>query len=77
MYITPIVYPISSLSNKAKAIIMLNPMAPIVNNFKYAFLGCGQMEWGYWGISAIVTIIVLFIGLVIFNKVEKTFMDTV
>lgn len=77
MYITPIVYPISSLSPRTKALIMLNPMAPIVNNFKYAFLGCGQMEWGYWGLSAIVTLIVLFIGLVIFNRVEKTFMDTV
>ena len=77
MYITPIVYPISTLSEKGKALIMLNPMAPVVNNFKYAFLGCGQMEWGYWGLSTIVTLIVLFIGLVIFNRVEKTFMDTV
>ena len=77
MYITPIVYPVSTLSEKAKSLIMLNPMAPIINNFKYAFLGCGQMEWGYWGISAIVTLVVLFIGLVIFNRVEKTFMDTV
>ena len=77
MYITPIVYPVSALSDKAKSLIMLNPMAPIVNNFKYAFLGCGKMEWGYWGLSALVTAIVLFIGLVIFNRVEKTFMDTV
>ena len=77
MYITPIVYPVSTLSEKAKALIMLNPMAPVINNFKYAFLGCGKMEWGYWGISAIVTFIVLFIGIVIFNRVEKTFMDTV
>ena len=77
MYITPIVYPVSTLSDKAKSLIMLNPMAPVINNFKYAFLGCGQMEWGYWGLSAIVTIIVLFIGLIIFNRVEKTFMDTV
>jgi lipopolysaccharide transport system permease protein len=77
MYITPIVYPISSVSDRMKSIIMLNPMAPIINNFKYAFLGCGQMEWGYWGISAIVTAVVLFIGIIIFNRVEKTFMDTV
>lgn len=77
MYITPIVYPISTLSEHARKIIMLNPMAPIVCNFKYAFLGCGQMEWGYWGISAIVTAVVLFAGLILFNKVEKTFMDTV
>ncbi len=77
MYITPIVYPISTLSEKAKALIMLNPMAPVVNNFKYAFLGCGQMEWGYWFVSAIVTLIVLIAGIMLFNKVEKTFMDTV
>lgn len=77
MYITPIVYPISTLSEKMKALIMLNPMAPVICNFKYALLGCGQMEWGAWGISAIVTVIVLFVGVVIFNRVEKTFMDTV
>lgn len=77
MYITPIVYPISTLSDKMKSIIMLNPMAPVVCNFKYALLGSGQMEWGYWAISAVVTIIVLFVGIVIFNRVEKTFMDTV
>ena len=77
MYITPIVYPISALSDKAKSLIMLNPMAPVINNFKYAFLGCGQMEWGYWALSAVVTLIVLFVGIVIFNRVDKTFMDTV
>ncbi len=77
MYITPIVYPVSTLTEKTKTLIMLNPMAPVINNFRYAFLGCGQMEWGYWGISAVVTAIVLFVGIVIFNRVEKTFMDTV
>ena len=77
MYITPIVYPVSTLSVKMKSMIMLNPMAPIVNNFKYALLGCGQMEWNYWVISGIVTIFVLILGVLLFNKVEKTFMDTV
>lgn len=77
MYITPIVYPISELTGKMKTLAMLNPMAPIVNNFRYAFLGSGQMEWGYLGISAVVTAAVLLFGIVIFNHVEKTFMDTV
>lgn len=77
MYITPIVYPISALSGKFKSVIMLNPMAPVVNNFKYALLGCGQMEWDYWGISAIITLIVLLLGVILFNRIEKTFMDTV
>ena len=77
MYITPIVYPVSTLSQNTKAIIMLNPMAPVVNNFKFAFLGCGQMEWGYWIISAIITLFVLVLGILLFNRVEKNFMDTV
>ncbi len=77
MYITPIVYPVSALDDKIKPLAMLNPVAPIVNNFRYAFLGSGQMEWGYWIISAVVTAVVLFFGVVVFNRVEKTFMDTV
>jgi lipopolysaccharide transport system permease protein len=77
MYITPVVYPLSTLSDKAKSLVMLNPMAPVVNNFRYAFLGCGQMEWGYWALSGVITLIVLLVGIIIFNKVEKTFMDTV
>ncbi len=77
MYITPIVYPISALSDKIKMIIMLNPMAPIINNFRFAFLGSGEMEWGYWVISAVVSVVVLTIGILVFNRVEKTFMDTV
>lgn len=77
MYITPIVYPVSALSGKWKTLIMLNPMAPIVNNFRYAFLGCGKPEWGYWLLSAIITFLVLLFGMVLFNRVEKDFMDTV
>lgn len=77
MYITPIVYPVSALSGKWKTLIMLNPMAPIVNNFRYAFLGCGKPEWGYWLLSAVITFFVLLLGIVLFNRVEKDFMDTV
>lgn len=77
MYATPVVYPVSQIPENMYNIFMLNPMAPIVNNFRYAFLGSGSFEWHYWGISAIVTVVVLLAGIVIFNKVEKTFMDTV
>ena len=77
MYATPVVYPVSQIPESMRGLFMLNPMAPIVNNFRYAFLSSGSFEWKYWGISWIVTFIVLFIGIVIFNKVEKTFMDTV
>lgn len=77
MYATPVVYPLSQIPEEMYSLIMLNPMAPVVNNFRYAFLGCGSFEWHYWGISWIVTLAVLFVGIVVFNKVEKTFMDTV
>ncbi len=80
MYATPVVYPISqaaSISSKYADIIMLNPVAPIINNFRYAVLGCGSMDYAYWGISWVVTALVLFFGIIVFNRVEKTFMDTV
>ncbi len=80
MYATPVVYPVSQImTTKPELVkyIMLNPVAPAVNNFRYAILGCGSMDYSYWGISWIVTAVVLFAGVLIFNRVEKTFMDTV
>lgn len=77
MYATPIVYPLSSVPSSFSEIIRFNPMTPIVNNFKYAFLGCGQPEIHSWIISWAVTLILLAAGVLLFSKVEKTFMDTV
>ena len=80
MYATPVVYPVSqvdTISDKLSKIIMLNPVTPIINNFRYAILGCGSMDYKYWVISWIFTLIVLFFGIVLFSRVEKTFMDTV
>lgn len=77
MYATPIVYPISEIPAKWKSIMLLNPMAPIVETFRYAFLGSGTIPWNYLGISLITTLVVLMIGIVLFNKVQKTFMDTI
>lgn len=77
MYITPIIYSTTSLSPTLRSICMLNPMAPIIEMFRKAFLGTGEISFGYWGISLGVTAVILFIGVLIFSKVEKTFMDTV
>ena len=77
MYATPVVYASGQLSERFEQIIMLNPMSPIVCNFRYALLGCGELKVGYWGLSAVTTALVLFVGIILFNKVEKTFMDTV
>lgn len=77
MYATPVVYPASQLGGKLKTLMMLNPVSPIVEAFRYAFLGSGEMPWTYLGISVVSTFIVMFIGVILFSRVEKTFMDTV
>ena len=77
MYATPVVYPASQISGNLKTLMMLNPVSPIVESFRYAFLGSGSIPWNYLGISVITTLVVLFVGVVLFSRVEKTFMDTV
>lgn len=77
MYATPVVYASSTLSTKAYNIVMLNPVSPIVELFRYGWLGSGAYSLSFWGLSWCTTIAVLLLGLILFNKVEKTFMDTV
>ena len=77
MYVTPIIYSSSTLAPKLRAIIQLNPMTPVIDIMRSAFLGTGEVSWIHWGISWGVTVIVLVIGVALFNKIEKTFMDTV
>lgn len=77
MFATPVIYPLSSLPEKYRWLILANPMTPIVETFRYAFLGSGTFSWAYVGYSAVMALIVLAAGTVIFNKVEKGFMDTV
>lgn len=77
MYATPVVYTTGIIPQKYYAFYMLNPMAPIIECFRSVILGIPTQAWQYWGISWIATIAVLFIGVVLFSKIEKTFMDTV
>ncbi len=77
MYITPVVYPISKAPLGLGTLLLLNPVAPIVETYRYAFLGSGDFHWVYWLVSLGVTSLILMFGLVIFNKVEKNFIDTV
>ena len=77
MFATPVIYPLSSLPEKYKWIILSNPMTPIVETFRYAFLGSGSFSWMYLGYSLGITLIILYTGTVIFNRVEKSFTDTV
>ena len=77
MYITPVVYPISKVPENFRWLMLLNPVAPIVESYRYAFLGSGTFEWQFLLISLAVTAVLLFWGVLVFNKVEKNFIDTV
>ena len=78
MYASPVIYPISAVKDKGYgAMLAYNPIAPIIETFRYIFTGHGSLDWGGLIISGIATILILFFGLVLFNRVERTFMDTV
>jgi lipopolysaccharide transport system permease protein len=77
MYITPIVYPLSQAGGKLKYILLVNPVTTPVEVFRYAVLGNGSIEPLFLAFSIGVTIVVMILGIMIFNKVERTFMDTV
>ena len=77
MYLTPIVYPLSQVPERFRLVYVLNPMVSIVELFRAAFLGIGTVEPVHIGISIAVTLIVFIAGVIMFSKVEKTFMDTV
>ena len=77
MYLTPVIYPIAICSPRKQFWLWLNPLTAIFESFKYAFLGEGTLNYFWLGYSAVFTFAVLLIGVLIFNKVEKRFIDTV
>lgn len=77
MYATPVIYPVSSLRGFFRELAYYNPLTGIFECFKYAWLGVGDFSPIMLGTSTVVILILLMIGVVVFNKVEKTFMDTV
>ena len=77
MYTTTVIYPLSAAPVGFKELIALNPMTGIIEAFRYSFLGKGEFTIGSIGYSGLITLLVLFVGVLIFNKTEKTFVDTV
>jgi lipopolysaccharide transport system permease protein len=77
MYVTPVVYTINSIPEKYKFIVRFNPLTSLFECFRYSYLGAGHFNPFNLLYSAIFIFILLFIGIVIFNKVEKSFMDTI
>lgn len=77
MFATPVVYPLSLAPEKYRWLIVANPFTSIIETFRFIFMGKGQFKWSYLAYSGVVTVVILIVGSMIFNKVEKTFMDTV
>lgn len=77
MYGTPVIYPLSAVPEKYKLWIELNPMTPVMEGFRSAFLGTGNFQPAQLGIGFGVTILIFLLGLAVFNYTEKDFMDTV
>ncbi|MBL4652332.1 MAG: ABC transporter permease [Flavobacteriales bacterium] len=77
MYTSPVIYPLSAVPEQYKWLIMLNPMSSIIELFKYSLLGVGYLDWFWLGYSVIISIVLFIVGFLIFNKVEKSFIDTV
>jgi lipopolysaccharide transport system permease protein len=77
MYASSIVFPISGVKGKFKQLLLLNPVTSVIEAFKYGFVGEGFFSWGYLLYSLIFMIVILILGIFIFNKIEKSFIDTV
>jgi len=77
MYATPVVYPLSQIPEHLRIYFALNPMMSVVEGFRCAFLGVCSLKLEYVVLSWVITLVVCFVGLIMFSRVEKTFMDTV
>lgn len=77
MYATPVILPLSAIPAKYQSLMLINPMTGVIETFKYGFFGTGAFSWGLLGYSAGFTIVILLVGLVVFNYTEKNFMDVV
>lgn len=77
MYATPVIYPLSTMSEKRQWIMALNPVTGIMEAFKYGALGVGTFDWGMLAYSFGFMVVLLAVGIVVFNKVQRSFMDTV
>ena len=80
MYATPVIYPLSVMKNtypKYIWVLVVNPLTAILETFKYAFTGVGEFNWLYLSYSIVFTILILLFGIIIFNRVQRNFMDVI
>jgi lipopolysaccharide transport system permease protein len=77
MYFSPVIFPLDTVNGNLKYLLLANPMTPIIEAFRYSLLGTGEFNWMHIAYSFTVTLIFLFGGVIVFNKVERSFNDTV
>jgi lipopolysaccharide transport system permease protein len=77
MYATPVIYPLSAIQGTARWLLLANPMTPVVEIFRLAFLGTSALDPIYLIYSAVFVLVIFILGVLVFNHVEATFMDTV
>jgi lipopolysaccharide transport system permease protein len=77
MYATPVIYPLSTMPANKQWIMALNPVTAVIEAFKYGTMGVGTFSWGMLGYSFGFMVVLMAIGIVVFNKVQRSFMDTV
>jgi len=77
MYATPIIYPLSTMSPKMQMIMSINPITSIIETFKFGAMGVGTFRWGSLIYSFVFMLILIVLGIIVFNKVQRSFMDTV
>ncbi len=77
MYASPVVYPLSQVPEKWRTVYLINPMASVIETFKFMFLGVGGVNFGEYSIGLAVTLVLLATGIILFSRIEKTFMDTI
>lgn len=78
MYVTPVIYPLSMVTNpKLHTLMSLNPVTPILEAVKYGLMGVGDFSWLWLGYSFVFMVVLLAFGIIVFNRTQKSFMDTV
>ncbi len=77
MYTTTIVYPLSATPLKYRAFVSFNPITPLIETFRYGFLGAGSFSWSSLGVSTAIILCLTVIGILVFNKVQRNYIDTV
>lgn len=77
MFVTPVIYPLASIAGKKRLFVLANPMSSVIDSFRYAFFPVGSFNWNNLAYSSLFMLVILLLGILLFNKIERNFMDTV